>query len=607
MPDAGVSRRDGRGTGLGGRVWRWLVLGARSDAKWAAIALLWAVSLLLGYCGFAEYRRATGQPTTVWHTLYLSFQLFTLESGSVGEPQAVPWTLEVARLLAPAVMAYTVFQAVVAIFAEQFELLRLWRARDHVVVCGLGRKGLLLTRGFSARGDFVVVIESDEGNDLVEQCREAGAIVLLGDATDADLLRKARVQRARHLFAVCGEDGTNAEIAVRAEELVRDRERGVLECYAHIVNLELCTLLREKEIYTRRGDAFRLEFFNVYESGAAALLRACPPFEGAAGEPHLLVVGLGRMGQSLVMRVAYDWYERHREDGARLRLTVVDREVDARLASLRLRHPQLDRACDIVAHSLEVQTPEFQRADFLFDEGGRCTVTRAYLCLDADSASLAAALIMHRRLRATGRDIPITVRVYEGTGLARLLAGQDAGGREFGNVQAFLLLEETCSPEQVLSGIHDVLARAIHEDYVRSELAKGEELGSRPSLVLWDDLSEGYREANRHQAAHLTERLEALGYRIVPLTDWDAARFEFPTDDVERMAELEHERWCAERRRAGWRYGSPRDNGRKLHPNLVPWDKLSEEDKEKDRVMVRGLPAFLAKVGFQVERRPDAG
>ena len=70
------------------------------------------------------------------------------------------------------------------------------------------------------------------------------------------------------------------------------------------------------------------------------------------------------------------------------------------------------------------------------------------------------------------------------------------------------------------------------------------------------------------------------------------------------MARMEHDRWCAERRRAGWTHGTKRDNDRKLHPDLVPWDELDEEAREKDRVMVRDLPAFLAKTGLGVERLP---
>jgi len=72
------------------------------------------------------------------------------------------------------------------------------------------------------------------------------------------------------------------------------------------------------------------------------------------------------------------------------------------------------------------------------------------------------------------------------------------------------------------------------------------------------------------------------------------------------MARMEHDRWCTERRGQGWRQGAERNDARKLHPDLVPWEELTDEAREKDRMMVRDLPAFLAKAGFQVERTDRA-
>jgi len=164
------------------------------------------------------------------------------------------------------------------------------------------------------------------------------------------------------------------------------------------------------------------------------------------------------------------------------------------------------------------------------------------------------------------------------------------------------LLEETCRPELLLRGVNETLAQAMHEDYLRHELAKGHKLGSRPAMHHWGDLDDDLREANRAQADSLAERLSAFGYRIAPLTDWEAERFGFSEEEIEGMAQMEHDRWCADRRRNGRTYGERRDNKRRRHPDLVDWEQLSEEAREKDRVMVRDLPAFLAKAGFEVER-----
>jgi hypothetical protein len=56
-----------------------------------------------------------------------------------------------------------------------------------------------------------------------------------------------------------------------------------------------------------------------------------------------------------------------------------------------------------------------------------------------------------------------------------------------------------------------------------------------------------------------------------------------PGKHVELLASQEHERWMAERIRAGWIHENPYDNKRCLHPSLFTWDdlQLSSLDKEK--------------------------
>ena len=65
------------------------------------------------YFGFHGYYQSRGEPGTFWDLVYLSLQLFTLESGSVtGE---LSWPLQVARLLAYLDLRDFVFRDVAAV------------------------------------------------------------------------------------------------------------------------------------------------------------------------------------------------------------------------------------------------------------------------------------------------------------------------------------------------------------------------------------------------------------------------------------------------------------------------------------------------------------
>jgi hypothetical protein len=87
----------------------------------------------------------------------------------------------------------------------------------------------------------------------------------------------------------------------------------------------------------------------------------------------------------------------------------------------------------------------------------------------------------------------------------------------------------------------------------------------------------------------------------VPLTAIERNTFAFTPAEVERLAEMEHERWLAERRALGWTAG-PRDLQKKTNPNLVPWAELDDTAREMNRSSVRQLPLFLNRAGFTAHR-----
>ena len=95
-----------------------------------------------------------------------------------------------------------------------------------------------------------------------------------------------------------------------------------------------------------------------------------------------------------------------------------------------------------------------------------------------------------------------------------------------------------------------------------------------------------------------------MDYRLERLADVAPRErvVEFTPEEIEELAFLEHRRWCTERLRNGWVAGSPRDDERRIHPDLVPYDLLSEQSREYDRVAARTVLAILERAGFAVVR-----
>jgi len=525
-------------------------------------------------------------------------------SGGLDKP--VPWELDLARHVLPLVVGYAGIAALVVLFSAQVHRLHLGRMRGHVVVCGLGRKGLLLTRRLGDLGLATVVVERDADNRAIERCRDEGTIVVIGEASDPAVLRSAGVRRAAYLISVCDDDGVNADVAVAARALTEGRRGGDLSCAAHVADARLWELLRAHQLELERVGGFRLELFSVFDLGARAMLADHPP-AGKAGQTtangpaHVAVVGLGHFGTSLVVQAARDWYPRFRDTGQRLTITMVDRQATAHSDALCSLYPQLATACVLLPHDLDVNDAGYLRASFLEGEREHGPVTTAYVCLDQDSLALSAGLSLLQSLH--DRPASVVVRLGAQAGLATYVQDARRTPASAAQLHAFPLLERTCVPDLVLGGTHEQLARAIHAEYCRHQAAQGDTPATNPSLRPWSELPAAVAEDNRRQADEVGVKLAAVDCGLTALTDWDADLFAFTPAEIEKLAEMEHQRWVDDHLREGWRYaaGEKRPD-KKTHPGLVPWSELPESERDKDRDLMRSLPVFLVRAGYQVRR-----
>jgi voltage-gated potassium channel Kch len=146
----------------------------------------------------------------------------------------------------------------------------------------------------------------------------------------------------------------------------------------------------------------------------------------------------------------------------------------------------------------------------------------------------------------------------------------------------------------------ELLARRLHERYVEARAATGE---SAPRAVPWEDLSERGRDNNRASIDHVAVKVARIGCRIAPQAA-GAAGIAFTSEEVEQMAEAEHERWLVERANGGWTLG-PRNDEARTHPSLVPWSELPEPERDKDRAVVTAIPPLLAEAGYVIVRTDE--
>lgn len=92
----------------------------------------------------------------------------------------------------------------------------------HVIVCGYGRVGRILAEELAEAKQSFVAIDTDQ--ERLREAEEAGMYVILGDATDENVLESAGIERARVLATVLSDDAANVFITLTARELNPDVE-----------------------------------------------------------------------------------------------------------------------------------------------------------------------------------------------------------------------------------------------------------------------------------------------------------------------------------------------------------------------------------------------
>lgn len=577
------------------------------DHRWWVIGILWAVVIGLGFWGLWGYHVALGEKQyppdprpEASDIAYETMRLFSLDVGLEVDHAKNP-SLQFARFAAPLLLAFTTLQAIISLFYGRWLLAWAQSFRGHVVIAGYGRKGRLLAARFIEERRKLVVLEQGGNNTFLKSLPGQGVPVVVGDATEKAQLRRARVHKASVLVCLTGDDRTNAQVAFAAQELAAGRRGRPLDCLVYIVDPRLCTLLTEQELESADDDRFRFHFFNPFDRGATILLDESSPFDGAGkGGPKLLVIGLGPLSQSFVVQAAQAWTEAHRE-GEVLSITLIDRDAEERVRAVAAHYPAFARHCNVKGLSIDLSSAKFEEGAFLFNKSGELAFSKAYVLLNDESIALDTALTILSRLG--GQRMPVFLAMEQENRLLEILRTREQSSGAPIELRAFGLLNRVLQPGLLLGTTTEILARAIHEEYVRDQEQRGQSRIANPSMAPWDDITEDLRESNRRQAEHIGSKLRQTGCFIAPRTDWDEPLFQFTPEEIETLAKVEHQRFVDERLSQGWKPGPAKDVDKKISPFLVPWDALDEPARELDRQTVRQLPVLMAKVGFKIQRR----
>jgi hypothetical protein len=375
--------------------------------------------------------------------------------------------------------------------------------------------------------------------------------------------------------------------------------KGVLSAFCHVADMDLVQDLNSASAHMS-GDRVALEWFSVPERAARLLLSQHSELLERASDsqpPHLAVVGGDELARAIVLNAARQWQTMTGMAGERLKITVAWEDASAWVERLLDRHPSVGAAADVIAFEPDLRATAHQRSS----QKAFRNVSAVFVCAETDTDGLELGFAVARILEGDGT---VVVRLLiESGAFVELLDHKEEGS----SMKLFSVIGETCSAAMITHGLRETLAAALHAVYL--DQSDGTSNDGRP-LEPWHELDDRFKRSNRAQAREFGERLRQSGCRIRALEDWNATLLELSPDEIDRLAKLEHERWNAERKEAGWVWGPETDRG--ANPPVskwidVPFEDLPEEIADYDRVFVRELPRALAAAGYEMYRADESG
>lgn len=469
------------------------------------------------------------------------------------------WMLVVGKWGLKAVLAAALFQSGLMLFRRQIRQWRFRKAKGHQIFAGCGQHNVDLALRAAAQGQDVAVICEDEHHPRRSELERAGVIVFVGIPEDSGVIKAAGIERAQRITiaATAGDDASlaTAEVVASTPATCGSEEKLMVACLhsrpardllnqrwslithpgtwqARIVSFEAAAL-RQMVTCVARDLA---ELPDMLQRGPRLLVVAHPSFTHEFLRAAIAFVQIS--GKALPEYwVAVENESKQQEFEWLFPAASLVAKVQFVICPLPLVPvcPLLHgMSFDLGVVRMEGESQTLQLADSLLNS--------AVLQI-----SRVDAVVDHSVKTQLDEDVSLRINSIYNLGL---------NSPEFGDLSL------------------DQKARENHEAYVAGLMAE-----ERAKSCGWDQIPEHAKESNRWAVLH----------RDIKRQIWNRTEPDQRPSLLEHLSICEHQRWMGEKAMNGWRHAAlvGQDKKRRLHPSLIPWDQLSEGEKEKDRVQVR--------------------
>lgn len=549
------------------------------SAPLIVITVMAASVLVLGMSG---YWRCHGDQAPFFAPLAWTLALFlgNVETFDAGPCAPMPVALEIARLLALTTTLTAALAAGLQLFRSQVDRFAIWRARSLTVIVGVDHQTLSMVRAILQTlnpAGTAVILTDDAGSDAARRARELGAKLRKADVTDpAQLSSGTMWNRLDRLYLMSADPVENLRRFNAIDSVARGRVRARIPLTVRIDDPWQAEVWRRSFLVSAdRG--WVADAVGRYEVTAAKVARHMTTHDLADTEarpdrPTVILCGLYPLTYALASELAQIEREQHLHHKAHVvtpsNVVIFARGADGFVVDHTARQRRVSPAGSMLAVTAVGEEP---------------TVDAMARYLQGVDSANHIVVLGDPDLETQGTRLASRfphLRVYSASRTATSLIDMSIVGA---------LYTFPIDMELDAGAPQDVWERAaelIHEHY------SADKPRDKPTTRYWKELDPFIRQSNRRQLLNALWMVEAIGNHtwnslehpapavalpddfadLDPMTQLQILGFDEETAD--RMIEAEHEDWRKYYSDAGWKFAENRDDARRRHDRLLPWNEL---------------------------------
>ena len=563
------------------------------DKNLIIIIVLFIVVFVLGFLGWMEFYENIGREVSNLRITVLTAGLFyknifwPIVAEYMGNVQYnIPVLLNIARLTAPLLLAYAVFFVVISIF-KKTALIYFYKffKKDYTIIVGYNERVHSFINNSKDSGQKFILFTEKDNIPLFENKK---LIIYDNEKEIMKKVMRMNPYKAKNILLWHDDDEKNKENLMafldNPKKISKIKEH--INAFIHLGD----PLLNEKMKKTPPNPKFRVHTFNTDLLVASYVIDKYSPDQYinlTDGDKQLKIIifGFNNLGYHILNEMLQMYIFPNLN---KLQITLIDNDIEKKKQKFFSRYGAITQYADI-------DTMEY--SDFLQNSGHE-KISNPDMCFTCFQKPMENDYIAKRTRRSYFKMYenfkkPIIIQIItnmEKDSLSKtiekenkLLEIKTVGMDKILNYKT--IIEENEKIEEI--------AKQIHNEYLNlDEKILDEE---------WDKLVESIKEDNYYPARHLYYKMRYIDYQIKDADsdnrDESEIVHEFDKTSIDMLAKVEHLRWTIRKVLTGYIHGVEfekefRDTI-KIHKNMIPWEQLNDEDKEKDKLTTDKLYKIL--------------